>query len=90
MIYRTSAVFLLLLIITLSAGVSIEPRCRCSGVESRRVGKLIERVELFPPNAHCAHTELIATLKHSGKQICLDTKAHWVMKVIERIMAKSP
>ncbi|MCJ8749335.1 hypothetical protein PDJAM_G00175070 [Pangasius djambal] len=85
--FRTVSVFVLLTFITLTAGVSVEPRCRCSGVESRRVGKMIERVELFPPNPHCTHTEIIATLKSSGQQICLDTKAQWVMKVIEKIMA---
>ncbi|XP_060771888.1 C-X-C motif chemokine 2 [Neoarius graeffei] len=81
------SVFMLLVFITLTAGVSVEPRCRCSGVESRRIGKLIEHVELFPPNPHCTHTEIIATLKGSHQQICLDTKAQWVQKVIGKIMA---
>ncbi|XP_060771890.1 C-X-C motif chemokine 2-like [Neoarius graeffei] len=85
------SVFMLLVFITLTVGVSVEPRCRCSGVESRRIGKLIEHVELFPPNPHCTHTEIIATLKGSRQQICLDTKAQWVKKVIEKIMAnRSP
>ncbi|XP_017316606.1 C-X-C motif chemokine 2 [Ictalurus punctatus] len=84
---RTVFVFVLLAFITLTAGMSVEPRCRCSGLESRRVGKLIEHVELFPPNPHCTHTEIIATLKGSSQQICLDTKAPWVVKVIAKIMA---
>ncbi|XP_026768118.1 C-X-C motif chemokine 2 isoform X1 [Pangasianodon hypophthalmus] len=90
-IAHTVMVFMMLLMCVCMCvcvtGVSVEPRCRCSGVESRRVGKMIERVELFPPNPHCTHTEIIATLKGSGQQICLDTKAPWVMKVIEKIMA---
>ncbi|KAI5630495.1 permeability factor 2 isoform X1 [Silurus asotus] len=85
------SVFVCLCFITLTAGMSVEPRCRCSGFESRRVGKMIDRVELFPPNPHCTNTEIIATMKHSGQQICLDPKAQWVMKVVEKIMAnRSP
>ncbi|KAI4882441.1 hypothetical protein NFI96_025335 [Prochilodus magdalenae] len=72
-------------------GLGVEPRCRCSGTESRRIGKLIESVELFPPNPHCKETEIIAKLKNTGQEICLDTTAPWVMKVIEKIMAnRSP
>ncbi|XP_027032040.1 growth-regulated alpha protein [Tachysurus fulvidraco] len=84
---RTVPVFMVLTFITLIAGVSVEPRCRCSGVESRRVGKMIKSVELFPPSPHCTHTEIIATLKGNGQQICLNTKAPWVMKVIEKFIA---
>ncbi|KAK3507654.1 hypothetical protein QTP70_032280 [Hemibagrus guttatus] len=88
---RMVSVFMLLTFITLTAGVSVEPHCRCSGVESRRIGKMIASVELIRPNPHCTHTEIIATLKGSGQQICLDTKAPWVMKVIEKIIAnRSP
>ncbi|KAM9450134.1 C-X-C motif chemokine 2 [Clarias gariepinus] len=86
---RMVSIFVLLSLITLTSGVSVEPRCRCSGVESRRIGKMIESVELFPPNPHCTHTEIIATLKSTGQQICLDPKAPWVMKVIEKIMANN-
>ncbi|XP_007229345.3 interleukin-8 [Astyanax mexicanus] len=69
-------------------GLGVEPRCRCSGTESRRIGKLIESIELFPPNPHCKDTEIIATLKSNGQEICLDPKAPWVTKVIEKILAK--
>ncbi|XP_076869189.1 interleukin-8 [Brachyhypopomus gauderio] len=72
-------------------GLGVEPRCRCSGTESRRIGKLIESIELFPPNPHCRDTEIIATLKNSKQEICLDITAPWVMKIIEKMMAnKAP
>ncbi|KAL7841009.1 hypothetical protein SRHO_G00247000 [Serrasalmus rhombeus] len=93
---RIMGVCLLLAVFTLTEGMSIpglgvEPRCRCSGTESKRIGRLIESVELFPPNPHCKETEIIATLKNTGQEICLDTTAPWVIKVIERIMAsRSP
>ncbi|KAL7856373.1 hypothetical protein AOLI_G00199770 [Acnodon oligacanthus] len=72
-------------------GLGMEPRCKCSGTESKRIGRLIESVELFPPNPHCKETEIIAKLKNTGQEICLDTTAPWVIKVIEKIMAsRSP
>ncbi|TRY88974.1 hypothetical protein DNTS_013345 [Danionella cerebrum] len=72
-------------------GLGVDPRCRCIETESRRIGKHIESVELFPPNPHCKDTEIIATLKGTGKEICLDPTAPWVKKVIEKIIAnKAP
>ncbi|KAF4118948.1 interleukin-8-like [Onychostoma macrolepis] len=72
-------------------GLGVDPRCRCIETESRRIGKHIESVELFPPSSHCKDTEIIATLKGSGKEICLDPTAPWVKKVIEKIIAnKAP
>ncbi|XP_026060737.1 interleukin-8 [Carassius auratus] len=73
------------------SGLGVDPRCRCIETESRRIGKHIESVELFPPNSHCKDTEIIATLKITGKEICLDPTAPWVKKVIEKIIAnKAP
>ncbi|XP_031415834.1 interleukin-8-like [Clupea harengus] len=69
-------------------GAGVEPRCRCIGTESRRIGKLISRVELFSPNPHCKDTEIIATLKDSGEEICLDSSAPWVRKVIDKILSR--
>ncbi|KAL2097689.1 hypothetical protein ACEWY4_006896 [Coilia grayii] len=68
-------------------GLGVEPRCRCIETESQRIGKLIQSVELFPPTPHCEDTEIIATLKGTSQEICLDTTAPWVKKVIEKILA---
>ncbi|KAL6467340.1 hypothetical protein MHYP_G00251440 [Metynnis hypsauchen] len=89
---RIVGVCLLLAVFTLTEGMGpADLQCRCKGIESRRIGRLIESVELFPPNPHCPETEIIATLKNTGQEICLDTTAPWVMKVIEKIMAsRSP
>lgn len=40
-------------------GLGVEPRCRCIETESRRIGKLIESLELFPPTPHCEDTEIM-------------------------------
>ncbi|KAL7841011.1 hypothetical protein SRHO_G00247020 [Serrasalmus rhombeus] len=88
---RIVGVCLLLTVFALTEGMGVEPRCRCNTFESKRISKLIESVELFPPNLHCQETEIIATLKNTGQQICLDTTAPWVKKVIEKVMAsRSP
>ncbi|KAI7810877.1 permeability factor 2 [Triplophysa rosa] len=72
-------------------GLGVDQRCRCIETESRRIGKLIESVELFPPSSHCKDTEIIATLKGTGQEICLEPAAPWVKKVIEKIIAnKAP
>ncbi|XP_065110524.1 permeability factor 2-like [Paramisgurnus dabryanus] len=78
-------------ILAVGEGLGVDQRCRCIETEKRRMGKLIEKVEIFPPNSHCKDTEVIATLKETNQEICLDPAAPWVMKVIEKILAiKSP
>lgn len=46
-------------------GVGVDLRCHCIETESRRIGKHIESVELFPPSPHCKDTEImwVYTLK---------------------------
>ncbi|KAA0722482.1 Interleukin-8 [Triplophysa tibetana] len=68
--------------------LGVDQRCRCIKTENRRIGKLIESVKIFPPSSHCKDTEIIATLKTSGKVHCLDPAAPWVKKVIEKMIAK--
>ncbi|XP_037388834.1 interleukin-8-like [Pygocentrus nattereri] len=89
---RIVMVCLLLTVFPLTEGMGPpDLECRCKTFESKRIGRLIESVELFPPNPHCKETEIIATLKNTGKEICLDATAPWVMKVIEKIMpSRSP
>ncbi|XP_065110526.1 permeability factor 2-like [Paramisgurnus dabryanus] len=64
----------------------VNQRCRCIKTESRRMGKLIEKIELFPPNSHCKDKEIIATLKKTKQKICLNPAAPWVKKIIEKII----
>nr|XP_055061751.1 interleukin-8-like isoform X1 [Misgurnus anguillicaudatus] len=70
-------------------GTGVDQRCRCIETESRRMGKHIETVEIFPPDSHCKDQEIIATLKETKQEICLDPNAPWVKKVIEKIIDNS-
>nr|ALC74691.1 interleukin 8 [Lutjanus campechanus] len=69
--------------------LGVELHCRCIQTESRPIGRHIGKVELIPPNSHCEETEIIATLKKTGQEVCLDPEAPWVKKVIEKIMSNS-
>ncbi|XP_048852377.1 interleukin-8-like [Brienomyrus brachyistius] len=70
-------------------GLGKEMKCRCIQTESQRIGRLIKSVEIFPPSQHCKDTEIIATLKGTGQEICLDPNAPWVKRVMERILANN-
>ncbi|XP_017293606.1 interleukin-8-like [Kryptolebias marmoratus] len=67
--------------------LGVELHCRCIKTESRPIIRHIGKVELIPANSHCEEAEIIATLKKTGQEICLDPKAPWVQQVIERMMA---
>ncbi|XP_014049023.1 permeability factor 2-like [Salmo salar] len=89
-----SLVVVLLALLTITEGMSLrgvgaDLRCRCIETESRRIGKLIKKVEMFPPSSHCRDTEIIATLSNSGQEICLDASAPWVKRVIEKMLANN-
>ncbi|XP_041641331.1 interleukin-8-like isoform X2 [Cheilinus undulatus] len=82
----------LLAFLTISEGMSlrslgVELHCRCIQTESRLIARHIEKVELIPANSHCEETEIIATLKKTGQEVCLDPEAPWVKKVIQKIMS---
>uniref|UniRef100_A0A8K9XS43 Chemokine interleukin-8-like domain-containing protein n=1 Tax=Oncorhynchus mykiss TaxID=8022 RepID=A0A8K9XS43_ONCMY len=84
-----SLVVVLLALLTITEemslrGMGADLRCRCIETESRRIGKLIKKVEMFPPSSHCRDTEIIAV-----KEICLDVRAPWVKKVIEKMLANN-
>ncbi|XP_071360085.1 interleukin-8 isoform X2 [Trachinotus anak] len=87
------AVVVLLASLTVSEGMSLrslgmEQHCRCIQTESKPIGRHIEKVELIPANSHCEETEIIATLKKTGQEVCLDPEAPWVKRVIEKILSK--
>ncbi|XP_073333219.1 interleukin-8-like isoform X1 [Pagrus major] len=69
--------------------LGVELHCRCIQTESKPIGRHIEKVELIPANSHCEETEIIATLKRTGQEVCLDPEAPWVKKVIQKIMSNS-
>ncbi|KAM8878543.1 interleukin-8 [Spinachia spinachia] len=85
------AFVVLLAFVAFSEGMSrrslgVEQHCRCIQTEKTHIGRFIEKVELIPANSHCDDVEIIATLKTTGQQVCLDPKAAWVKKVIKKIM----
>uniref|UniRef100_A0A673WH81 Chemokine interleukin-8-like domain-containing protein n=1 Tax=Salmo trutta TaxID=8032 RepID=A0A673WH81_SALTR len=59
-------------------------RCMCIETESRRIGRLISKVQFYPPSSSCNVAEVIATLKTSGQEICLEVTAPWVRKILEK------
>nr|ADK35757.1 interleukin-8 [Oplegnathus fasciatus]AHC69385.1 interleukin-8 [Oplegnathus fasciatus] len=85
------SVVVLLAFLAISEGMSLrslgmEMHCRCIQTESKPIGRHIGKVELIPANSHCEETEIIATLKKTGQEVCLDPEAPWVKKVIKAIM----
>nr|XP_046269109.1 interleukin-8 [Scatophagus argus] len=86
------AMVVLLAFLAISEGMSlrslgVEAHCRCIKTESKPIGRHIGKVELIPPSSHCEETEIIATLKKTGEEVCLDPEAPWVKKVIQKIMS---
>ncbi|KAG7270440.1 hypothetical protein CRUP_022384, partial [Coryphaenoides rupestris] len=82
-----SSLLVLLALLTITEG--IEPHCRCIKTESRPIGHHIKKVEIIAAHSHCEDTEIIATLKRTGQEICLDPEATWVKTVIERMMSSA-
>lgn len=87
-----TSIAVLLAFLTISEAMSlrslgVELHCRCIQTESKPIGRHIGKVELIPPNSHCEETEIIATLKKTGQEVCLDPEAPWVKRVIQKIMS---
>ncbi|XP_034044853.1 interleukin-8 [Thalassophryne amazonica] len=87
-----SSTVVLLAFLTITEGMSLrslgaEQRCRCILTEDKTsIISHIQKVELIPASSHCEETEIIATLK-TGEEVCLDSQALWVKKVIQKILA---
>ncbi|XP_063331387.1 permeability factor 2 isoform X1 [Pelmatolapia mariae] len=84
-----SSIVVLLTLLATCEGMGVELHCRCIQTESKPIGRHIEKVELILPNSHCEETEIIATLKRTGEEVCLNPEAPWVRKVINKIMSSS-
>ncbi|XP_028269340.1 growth-regulated alpha protein-like [Parambassis ranga] len=80
---------LLLVLLTTHEGMSVGnpgdiQRCKCIQTQKKPIGRLIGMVQVYAVNSHCNVKEIIATLKKSGKKVCLDPEAPWVQKVLQR------
>ncbi|KAK0155751.1 Interleukin-8 [Merluccius polli] len=89
-----STLLVLLALLTITEGIrvrglGIELGCRCNQTESRPIGRHIKKVEINPANSHCEDSEIIATLKKTGQEVCLDPEAPWVKSIIVRMMSSA-
>ncbi|XP_075705911.1 permeability factor 2-like [Rhinoderma darwinii] len=83
--------------IVLSGGMTLkragELRCQCIKTERRPIPlKQILNFEIIPKGPHCKHLEVIATVKtgkETSQDICLDTTAPWVKRIIDRTLDSS-
>lgn len=82
----------LLIFLTLHKGVCVGDllgdRCLCIHMERKPIGRHIAMVEVKPANSQCAEIQIIATLKKNGMRICLDPRAPWVRRVLEKAKAE--
>ncbi|XP_046947699.1 growth-regulated alpha protein-like [Lynx rufus] len=69
------------------APVVTELRCQCLQTVQGIHLKNIQSVKVTPSGPHCAHTEVIATLKN-GHEACLNPEAPMVKRVIEKMLSK--
>ncbi|XP_029363515.1 interleukin-8-like [Echeneis naucrates] len=83
----------LLVLLTIPEGISLRDqgvilRCQCISMESKPIGRHIEKVVVNLASSHCKGIEIIATLKKDGQQICLNPNAPWVKKVLGKKLIK--
>ncbi|XP_053109003.1 C-X-C motif chemokine 10-like [Hemicordylus capensis] len=90
---RTFAVFLCLAIL-LGTGIqgvviSGKGRCKCLSQGSSFVPiNLLKKVEMHPVTSSCDHVEIIATLKPSGEEQCLNPGSKMVRQILKMIQTK--
>ncbi|XP_044537044.1 permeability factor 2-like [Gracilinanus agilis] len=91
-----SGLLSLLLLLTLAWIASADPpvpfgelRCKCVKTTQGIHPKHIASVEVIMAGPHCHTNEVIAILK-TGKEICLNPKAPWVKKLIQRNLDGGP
>ncbi|XP_064164666.1 C-X-C motif chemokine 11-6-like [Anguilla rostrata] len=83
-----SAAFILLacLLFVDVKGMSQSPKGRCycmdAGVKFI-LPRLIEKIEVYYPSSSCENMELVATLKGSGEQKCLNPKSQFARNFIK-------
>ncbi|ELW70470.1 Alveolar macrophage chemotactic factor 2 [Tupaia chinensis] len=69
------------------APVASELRCQCLQTVHGIHPKNIQSVKVTAPGAHCAQTEVIATLKN-GQEACLNPAAPMVKRFVEKMLNK--
>ncbi|XP_059524715.1 platelet basic protein-like isoform X2 [Myotis daubentonii] len=65
-----------------------ELRCTCITTTSGIHPRNFQNLKVFRAGPHCPNVEVIATLKN-GKEICLDTNAPVIKKIVQKILEVS-
>ncbi|CAM4558051.1 C-X-C motif chemokine 10 [Caretta caretta] len=50
--------------------------------------KALGKIEVIPKSSSCDHVEIIATMKPTGEQRCLNPNSKWVQKIITTLTKK--
>ncbi|XP_030419883.1 C-X-C motif chemokine 10-like isoform X2 [Gopherus evgoodei] len=64
-------------------------RCSCIDKGSDFIQqKALGKIEVIPKSSSCDHVEIIATLKPTGEQKCLNPNSKWVRKMVTALVKK--
>uniref|UniRef100_A0A452IGK0 C-X-C motif chemokine n=1 Tax=Gopherus agassizii TaxID=38772 RepID=A0A452IGK0_9SAUR len=64
-------------------------RCSCIDKGSDFIQqKALGKIEVIPKSSSCDHVEIIATLKPTGEQKCLNPNSKWVRKMVTTLIKK--
>ncbi|XP_067880014.1 interleukin-8-like [Heterodontus francisci] len=93
---RVTLIFLTLFVLYMASpqvasfrSLGVNLRCQCIKRTTHFIHpKFMEHIEIVPSGAHCGNVEIIATVK-SGNQVCLNSEAWWVQKIIEKLIKSS-
>ncbi|XP_073542222.1 stromal cell-derived factor 1 [Phyllobates terribilis] len=66
--------------------VSLTYRCPCRYFESNVSKSNIKHLKILS-TTNCS-LQIVARLKHNGKQICLDPKIKWIQEYLEKALNK--
>ncbi|XP_056387219.1 stromal cell-derived factor 1 [Hyla sarda] len=66
--------------------VSLTYRCPCRYFESNVAKSNIKHLKILS-TTNCS-LQIVARLKHNGKQICLDPKIKWIQEYLEKALNK--
>ncbi|XP_044874659.1 C-X-C motif chemokine 10-like [Mauremys mutica] len=64
-------------------------RCSCIDKGSNFIQrKALGKIEVIPKSSSCDHVEIIATVKPTGEQRCLNPNSKWVQKLVTALIKK--
>ncbi|KYO25907.1 C-X-C motif chemokine 10 isoform X1 [Alligator mississippiensis] len=81
--------FALVLCSVLLLTAEIQGRCLCTTKGSDFVHpKSLQKLDMYPKSPSCEYIEIIATLKGSGQQKCLNPDSKLVKKMVQNLIKK--